>query len=247
MTRVEVDPRVGGSWAIVENRGGEDVEHSGEYLTLDRARKLAFTARVPKYSTETDTISIDLTKEDQGCVLTLTHEFSDKYKEQADGFRAGWVGVINGLARLLDDKILLLEESIDIQAPAEHIWSLITDPKRNTEWISLWWPGTRLESDWKGQGSPMNWLMEDGNVGAKGNISEVKAPHYAKFSFCVQGLPFQKIDFLTFTLKEQQGRTRLTVSMGDFADTPEHEACYPGATQSWGLSLPKIKAMAEQT
>jgi uncharacterized protein YndB with AHSA1/START domain len=246
MTRVEIDPRVGGYWIIVENRSGEDVEHHGEYTAIERPTRLAFTARVPQYSDETDTVSITITAKDQGCVLLLTQVMSAKFKDKTEGMFEGWADILLGLAKVLDEKLLNLEQSIEINAPASKVWEVLTDSQRNREWISLWWPGTKMESDWKGPGSPVNWIMEDGNVGSKGYIYGITPQQHLKFSFQVQGLDFQKLELLTFTLQEKEGKTSLTVNMGDFSDSPEHEQCMVGAQEGWTLSLPKIKELAEQ-
>ena len=37
MIRVEIDGRVGGRFAIVERRDGQDVEHVGQYLVIESA------------------------------------------------------------------------------------------------------------------------------------------------------------------------------------------------------------------
>src|SRR6185369_8573475 len=42
-TVVEVDPRVGGRFRIAMQRGDGEVEHRGEYLTIDPPRRLEFT------------------------------------------------------------------------------------------------------------------------------------------------------------------------------------------------------------
>lgn len=99
MVRVEVDARVGGSYAVVERRDGEDVEHVGEYLEVDRPRRLAFTLRVPKYSQQEDRITVEIVAMGEGCELTLTHENLDAAFE--DRTRAGWTKVLDALATTL--------------------------------------------------------------------------------------------------------------------------------------------------
>jgi len=74
MGKVKIDARVGGSYLIVENREGTDVEHIGEYVEIDRPRHLVFTLKVPKYSQESTKVTIEIRTLDSGCELTLTHE-----------------------------------------------------------------------------------------------------------------------------------------------------------------------------
>src|SRR2546430_16550012 len=42
-TTAEVDPRVGGRFRIVMEHAGGPVEHTGEYLLIDRPSRLSFT------------------------------------------------------------------------------------------------------------------------------------------------------------------------------------------------------------
>ena len=74
MSKIKLDARVGGSYLIVENRDGSDVEHIGEYLEIDRPRRLVFTLKVPKYSQESTKVTVEIRALNSGCELTLTHE-----------------------------------------------------------------------------------------------------------------------------------------------------------------------------
>jgi len=96
MVRVEIDARIGGRFIFVDRRDGEDVEHRGEYLDIDRPRRLVFTFGVPKYSSETTRVCVDIVPRETGCELTLTHE--GVLPEYADRTQGGWTEVLGRLA-----------------------------------------------------------------------------------------------------------------------------------------------------
>src|SRR5215210_64475 len=97
----EIDPRVGGRYVIVDRRDGEDVEHAGEYLEIDRPRRLVFTLAVPKYSQDADRVTIDIVPLETGCELTLTHEMRPELAEWAGQTESGWTGILDKLAEVL--------------------------------------------------------------------------------------------------------------------------------------------------
>ena len=100
MVRAEVDPRVGGRYLFVDRRPEGDAEHFGEYLEIDRPRRLVFTFAVPAFSAERTRVSIDIVPRGAGCELTLTHEgVPPDYAERTQG---GWATILDGLERVID-------------------------------------------------------------------------------------------------------------------------------------------------
>jgi uncharacterized protein YndB with AHSA1/START domain len=98
MVVAEVDARVGGKFQFVDRRDGEDVLHTGEYLEIDRPRRLAFTFGVPQYSDAFDPVTIDIAREGDGCMVTLTHEMNADAAEWTERTREGWGMILAGLA-----------------------------------------------------------------------------------------------------------------------------------------------------
>jgi uncharacterized protein YndB with AHSA1/START domain len=98
MVRAEIDPRVGGQFTFTDRRDGEDVDHTGEYLEIDRPRRLVFTFMVPKYSSVVTRVTIDIVPLESGCELTLTHE--GVLKEYEEGSKEGWSRILAGLATI---------------------------------------------------------------------------------------------------------------------------------------------------
>jgi uncharacterized protein YndB with AHSA1/START domain len=103
MVRAEIDPRVGGAYTFTDRRDGEDVEHVGRYLEIDRPRRLVFTFSVEKHSADADRVSIDIVPLETGCELTLTHEMKPEWAEYAARTQQGWAGIVDGLAAVLGE------------------------------------------------------------------------------------------------------------------------------------------------
>lgn len=99
MVRCEIDARVGGRYTITERREDGDVDHFGEYLEIDRPRRLVFTLQVPKYAQEIDTIAVDIVPSGSGCELTLTHEM--ELPEWAEQTEQGWTMILGNLEKAL--------------------------------------------------------------------------------------------------------------------------------------------------
>ena len=100
MTRVEIDPRPGGKFTIVR-RDGEEFEHVGEYLEIERPRRLVFTFGVPRLSPEFTRVAIEISRTGSGCELTLIQK--DVLPDYAERNDKGWTMILDSLGRALDD------------------------------------------------------------------------------------------------------------------------------------------------
>lgn len=97
MVKVEVDPRVGGQFTIIEKRGELLAEHFGTYVTIDRPRKLVFGFRTDTSSDPT-VVTIEITPTANGCKLVLSHEMSAEWADFVGRAREGWTMILEGLS-----------------------------------------------------------------------------------------------------------------------------------------------------
>ena len=98
MERVEIEPRVGGRFRIEERRGADLAEHHGEYVEIDRPRRLAFDFWT-SFSKERTRVTIEIAPAEGGALLTLTHD--GVWADYEDRTRQGWTMILDGLARSL--------------------------------------------------------------------------------------------------------------------------------------------------
>jgi uncharacterized protein YndB with AHSA1/START domain len=96
MEKVEIDPRVGGRFTIVERRGSDLAEHFGEYRELDRPRRIAFDFWT-SFSDERTLVTVAIHADGKGSQLTLTHE--GVWADYEDRTEQGWTMILEGLER----------------------------------------------------------------------------------------------------------------------------------------------------
>lgn len=98
LERCEIDARVGGRFRIDERRGDELAEHHGEYVEIDRPRRLTFDFWT-SHSEERTRVDVDIAPDGEGAILTLTHE--GVWTDWEAQTRQGWTMIVNNLARAL--------------------------------------------------------------------------------------------------------------------------------------------------
>ena len=99
--RIAIDARVGGAFSFLVRRAGTDIDHVGEYVEIDRPRRIVFTWSVPHYSSETTRVTVEIAPFGTGCELTLTHVLPAEFAQRASeawGMMLGVLGSVLGEA-----------------------------------------------------------------------------------------------------------------------------------------------------
>jgi len=101
---VSVDPRVGGRFRILMKGPDCDHEHTGEYLVLERPRRLVFTWISAATRGRPTTVSVELEARGPGeTQLTLVHEGLPD-EPAADQHRSGWGDIVRKLGASVSER-----------------------------------------------------------------------------------------------------------------------------------------------
>lgn len=103
IVRCDIHARVGGGWFITDRRADGDAEHTGEYVEIDRPRRLVFTFGVPAVAGDKALVEIDIRPlPEGGCELTLTQQMPSEFAEYRERTEQGWRTLLEGLAQQTD-------------------------------------------------------------------------------------------------------------------------------------------------
>lgn len=90
------DPRVGGRFEILMRHGDDLLPHGGEYLVIDRPKRLKFSWQ-SHYSPDDSTVTLDFAALDADTTrVTLTQE-KFLHEEARDAHRGGWSNILAAL------------------------------------------------------------------------------------------------------------------------------------------------------
>ncbi len=83
------DPRVGGRFSFLVQRGGQQIDHVGEYLRLDRPMALTFTWAIAG-EPEDSRVNVTIEAAPDGCAVALTHTLPPGAEGDVEQVEAAW-------------------------------------------------------------------------------------------------------------------------------------------------------------
>ncbi|MCX2454269.1 SRPBCC family protein [Pedobacter sp. PLR] len=95
------DPKVGGAFSFVVLRNEEEIDHTGEYLEINRPLRLAFTWAVRKDTDDHSEIVVDIVPNATGAELTLTQKMPADWEHFVGSAETSWTKMLNALDKIL--------------------------------------------------------------------------------------------------------------------------------------------------
>lgn len=142
---------------------------------------------------------------------------------------------------------LFIRKSIEVNAPAEALWKVLTD----NEAIPQYMFGCIAETDWK-PGSALLWKgAADGKLYVKGQVVAADAPRRLEYT-CIDpnnlAIPDIPENYLTMTyeIRKKGNGCVFEIIQGDYSRVAEGQKRYEDTLSGDDYILKKIKELAEK-
>lgn len=95
------EPRTGGTFHYRVMRQGAEIDHTGTYRDIDPPHRLVFTWGVNEEQGDLSVVTIQLSTDGDGCLLTLTHQLHPDWADYAERTQQGWIKIVADLVAAL--------------------------------------------------------------------------------------------------------------------------------------------------
>jgi uncharacterized protein YndB with AHSA1/START domain len=95
---LDADPRLGGRFSFVVRREGKLFDHAGQYLEVDRPRRLSFTWGVRPLDAESR-VHVEIVPREKGCEVTVSQDLSAAWADFKPKGEEAWRRMLEALDR----------------------------------------------------------------------------------------------------------------------------------------------------
>jgi uncharacterized protein YndB with AHSA1/START domain len=133
----------------------------------------------------------------------------------------------------------VLKRSLEIDAPPNEVWRVLTTPELVREWAAAYQDGISIRTSWR-EGEPVTWKAPDGATTASGRVAAFQPGKLLKFEYPAGEARSWAPE--VFEIQSVDHRTRLDVTTGPLEDA-DFKALEGPAT----LAIQEIKSLAEES
>ncbi|WP_277679969.1 SRPBCC family protein [Gracilibacillus dipsosauri] len=102
IVRCENNPKVGGYFIFVDRREGDDIEHIGQYLELDKPNLIKFTWATVDDLPDIDMVTVEIQPSKNGAIATLTHEIDPNWAQYIPQTENAWNEMLKAMEEVLN-------------------------------------------------------------------------------------------------------------------------------------------------
>lgn len=98
--KLENDPREGGHFSYIVQRGEDVINHTGTYLEIQPYTRLVFTWGIATETEDESIVYVTIHPQDSGCHLSLVHEMDPRWEAYVSRTQEGWAYMLSKLDEL---------------------------------------------------------------------------------------------------------------------------------------------------
>lgn len=98
---LSIELRVGGTFSFAVRRQGTVFDHIGEYLEIERPRRLVFTWAVKEDKPQWSRVAVDIAPAARGCGVTVTQQLHPDRRDFKARAEEAWAKMLAALAKAL--------------------------------------------------------------------------------------------------------------------------------------------------
>src|SRR4030095_2037756 len=107
----------------------------------------------------------------------------------------------------------VLKRSLEIDAPPNEVWRVLTTPELVREWAAAYLDGISIRTSWR-EGEPVTWKAPDGATTASGTVSAVHPGKLLRFESPADAEDRSWARADVFEIQSLNHKTRLDVTTG---------------------------------